>query len=161
MKMINKEKTYYVIITREGRRLIIHLVNQKDERLFLSSIASLKVLDLKAKGTYTSIMAKYLVSNKDSFEPYWKVLQDWSTCSLKCGGGSQVLQRICIKPNNSKASCKGKDTLERSCNTQPCDEHERNSKTLNPIIKQMKLSNTYQKNIVSNLNIISFYRNVN
>lgn len=49
----------------------------------------------------------------------WVNLQDWSTCTLACGGGTQTLHRYCLKiPDGS--DCEGHAIVTRPCNTQPC-----------------------------------------
>lgn len=50
----------------------------------------------------------------------WMILQDWSTCTLACGGGTQTLHRLCIPPSNGGNACEGGPILNRTCNTQAC-----------------------------------------
>lgn len=52
-------------------------------------------------------------------ESQWRLLQDWSTCSVACGGGTQTRQLICIKGTSGK-DCEGNSIQNRACNTQPC-----------------------------------------
>lgn len=49
----------------------------------------------------------------------WRLLQDWSTCTVSCGGGTQTRQLICIKGTDGK-DCEGSSIQSRACNTQPC-----------------------------------------
>lgn len=51
---------------------------------------------------------------------HWKVVQDWTACSLACGGGKQFQQRQCIPGKNPHLGCVGPTVLERVCNTAPC-----------------------------------------
>jgi hypothetical protein len=51
---------------------------------------------------------------------YWIVMQDWSQCSLKCGGGESLLQRMCIPPKQGGKACDGVAILSRRCNLNPC-----------------------------------------
>ena len=53
---------------------------------------------------------------------YWIMLQDWSQCTQKCGGGKQVRQLQCIPPKKGGKPCQGSSIRERPCNTQPCPE---------------------------------------
>lgn len=53
---------------------------------------------------------------------YWIVLQDWSQCNLKCGGGTSTLQRMCVPPKTGGAPCQGEPIITRPCNTQPCPQ---------------------------------------
>jgi len=50
----------------------------------------------------------------------WMILQDWSTCTLACGGGTQTLHRLCIPPSDGGSPCEGTSIVNRSCNTEPC-----------------------------------------
>ncbi len=49
----------------------------------------------------------------------WVNLQDWSTCTLACGGGTQTLHRYCLKVPEGK-DCEGEPILTQPCNCQPC-----------------------------------------
>jgi len=52
---------------------------------------------------------------------HWKVLQDWSTCTLACGGGTQTLHRVCIEPTVPEGlPCIGEPILTKACNEDPC-----------------------------------------
>merc|ERR1712100_835611 len=50
----------------------------------------------------------------------WVVLQDWSQCSLACGGGTQTLHLMCHPPQNGGNPCQGLAIRKRPCNPQPC-----------------------------------------
>ena len=50
----------------------------------------------------------------------WVTLQEWSTCTLACGGGTQTLHRQCIPPLNGGRPCLGEDIQTKPCNTDPC-----------------------------------------
>ena len=63
---------------------------------------------------------------------YWIMLQDWSQCTKKCGGGKQVRQLQCIPPKKGGKPCQGSSIRERPCNTQPCPE----PKLLSQVIKR-------------------------
>lgn len=83
---------------------------------------------------------------------YWIVLQDWTQCSLKCGGGTSTLQRMCVPPKNGGKDCVGNRILTKPCNTQPCpdvfktDGLKNNQTTYNKaIIKSMPFSNRPQR----------------
>jgi len=47
----------------------------------------------------------------------WITIQDWTECSLKCGGGKSFKQRKCVS-----RICTGPEILERLCNIHPCPE---------------------------------------
>jgi len=83
---------------------------------------------------------------------YWIVLQDWTQCSLKCGGGTSTLQRMCVPPKHGGAECIGQSIITRPCNMQPCPEvfktaqkKMNNTKYNKPILKIMPLSDKPQR----------------
>lgn len=59
-------------------------------------------------------------ANSVGADGYWITLQDWTQCSLKCGGGTSTLQRMCVPPKNGGAPCEGPLIMTKPCNTQPC-----------------------------------------
>lgn len=104
---------------------------------------------------------------------YWIKLQDWSTCTLKCGGGTQSYHRMCVPPKNNGKPCQGESILIHRCNEHPCPSikspnagKDKDDEAAKPIVKVMPFSNRYQKYTVSiYLNIyishnLYYYRNV-
>ncbi len=86
--------------------------------------------------------------NQGGNDGYWITLQEWSQCTLKCGGGKSYLQRMCVPPKNGGKSCEGEPILQKDCNTQPCNLNfsaANNSTISKPIIKFMPFSNRPQK----------------
>jgi hypothetical protein len=79
----------------------------------------------------------------------WVTLQDWSSCTLACGGGSQTLQRFCIPPLNGGAACEGEALDTKECNSQPCPsmtiEHDLPDQVVPPEIKMIPISNRPQR----------------
>lgn len=59
-------------------------------------------------------------SSASLVDGYWIIIHDWSQCSLKCGGGESLLQRMCIPPKNGGKPCHGEAILRRRCNLDPC-----------------------------------------
>ena len=57
---------------------------------------------------------------KDAKDGYWVVISEWSQCSLKCGRGETVLQRMCVPPKGDGKPCIGESIVKAPCNTQPC-----------------------------------------
>lgn len=51
---------------------------------------------------------------------YWVLIQDWTSCTLKCGGGESYQQWRCIPPKSGGKPCAGKSIKIKKCNTQPC-----------------------------------------
>ena len=83
---------------------------------------------------------------------YWIILQNWSQCTLKCGGGKSYLQRMCVPPKIGGKPCEGKSIIEKDCNKQPCprvegisEKNRTNSQTLKPIVKIMPFSTRPQR----------------
>lgn len=94
--------------------------------------------------------------NRAAGRPYWQTTQGWSTCDRACGGGTQSLQRICIKPKGV-GECKGPEILTKKCNLDPCPgvveiktKEKEKVMTAKPIVKVMPFSKRFQKYIVSN-----------
>jgi hypothetical protein len=92
-------------------------------------------------------------SNQKVTDGYWIVLQDWTQCSLKCGGGTSTMQRMCVPPKNGGKPCVGPNILTRACNTKPCpdilstNQKKSNSTivTLKPVVKVMPFSSRPQR----------------
>jgi len=60
----------------------------------------------------------------------WLLLNNWSQCSLKCGGGKRFQQWMCIPPRKGGIPCQGKSVRTRPCNRQPCPLTGEFSKTM-------------------------------
>jgi hypothetical protein len=84
----------------------------------------------------------------------WITLQDWSQCTLKCGGGQEYQHLMCIPPRKGGKPCEGEAIRTRPCNTQPCPKIEQVSDALGdnngqkiekPIIKIMPISTRPQR----------------
>ncbi len=95
-----------------------------------------------------------VTSKKDEkiIDGYWITLQNWSQCTLKCGGGKSYLQRMCVPPKNGGNPCVGEAIISRDCNTQPCPNvrktselSQNNTKVLKPLVKIMAFSSRPQR----------------
>ena len=57
----------------------------------------------------------------------WTDYENWSTCSVKCGGGIRTRSRSCTNPAPSYggADCGGDSEEKETCNTDLCpgDDH--------------------------------------
>ena len=84
---------------------------------------------------------------------YWVPLQDWSSCTLACGGGTTTLHQKCIPPLEGGKDCKGDAIIVKPCNIEPCppDEDDEKAPPLPLKVKIMKVSErpqTYETCIV-------------
>ena len=91
--------------------------------------------------------------NKNLIDGQWIILQNWSQCTLKCGGGKSYLQRMCVPPQNGGKPCEGEAIISKDCNKQPCPSEnsvgpKKNNveiKMNKPIVKIMPFSSRPQK----------------
>ena len=90
----------------------------------------------------------------------WIILQDWSQCTLKCGGGMEYQQLMCVPPKKGGNPCEGPAVRTRPCNSHPCptsenpnvspfvtpDDHiKKEENVLRPILKMMPISKRPQR----------------
>lgn len=99
-------------------------------------------------------------NSRDPQDGVMQLLQDWSECTLKCGGGKSYQQYMCIPPKNSGAPCKGELIRSKDCNTQPCPvskfidgklEDQNKEDVKKPIVKigpYSKNANRYTKCVI-------------
>ncbi len=95
-----------------------------------------------------------------SLDGYWILLQDWTQCTLKCGGGLQYQQLMCVPPKTGGKPCQGPAIRTKPCNTQPCPQaqtlksainpldaafNRADNNTLAPIVKMMAISKRPQR----------------
>lgn len=50
----------------------------------------------------------------------WNSWEPWEDCSVSCGGGISVRERICHQPLHGGSNCTGTNTETKECNTQEC-----------------------------------------
>jgi hypothetical protein len=62
------------------------------------------------------------LSGRNAVAGGWTALSAWSTCTKKCGGGTQTATRTCTNPVplNGGAQCAGAPSSSQACNAQPC-----------------------------------------
>ena len=122
----------------------------KHPRIKKMSITTLSIKPAPAIEKYTGKGANPL---KDG---YWILLNDWSQCSLKCGGGKRFQQWMCVPHKAGGKPCKGKSVRTRSCHTQRCPgvsitqkafKTTKNNSVLKPIWKTLPFSNRPQRYI--------------
>jgi len=81
---------------------------------------------------------------------YMLLLQDWSECSVKCGGGISTQQWMCVPPKKKGLPCPGDTEITKRCNKQPCPsilgaslhlpKNDKTHVTLNPIYAALPFS---------------------
>jgi hypothetical protein len=113
------------------------------------------LLDYSKKSSVTKFddLDKFTNKPESALDGYWIVIQPWTQCNLKCGGGNSTLQRICRPPLPGGKECIGPEILVRQCNLQPCPDVNRKNKllrnsTLPPIIKTMPFLSRPQRNFI-------------
>jgi len=67
-----------------------------------------------------SIKKRKNSENRELKDGYWILLQDWTQCTLKCGGGKRYQQWMCHPPENGGKPCMGSGIKVKDCNTKPC-----------------------------------------
>jgi hypothetical protein len=55
---------------------------------------------------------------------FWILLQDWSQCTLKCGGGKSYQHWMCVPPKKGGRPCLGNAIRYKNCNMKPCPGHK-------------------------------------
>ena len=103
---------FLIVIEKKGLDII-----QLQEELIKQKVIYLFFVELKGK---------------------WIILQDWSTCTLACGGGTQTRHRYCVFPP-SGIPCEGKAIETRSCNTDPCSNITQIEDNLDYLPTQIKI----------------------
>lgn len=148
---------------------VICLEDEKEKGQLMNTLIALKLKLQHASGIYLEV-SKTKPANtpqvpNDKFGPgsvsssldgYWVLLQDWTQCTLKCGGGQQFQQLMCVPPKKGGKPCEGPAVRTKPCNTQPCPQAQilqkanplndkPSNNTLAPIVKMMAVSKRPQK----------------
>jgi len=75
-------------------------------------------------------------ANQSPLNGYWMLLQDWTDCTLACGGGWHYQHWMCIPPKFGGIDCIGDPIRRRPCNIQPCPPAQNIlQKEILPIVK--------------------------
>lgn len=84
---------------------------------------------------------------------YLVKIQDWTKCTLKCGGGYSYQQWRCIPPKEGGKPCAGDLIRKKKCNEDPCpevssqkDEKTGNQKKVEEVIKDPIFKSTFVSN---------------
>lgn len=169
------EGSCFKLISNENNENVSYMICMEDINqevgLFDALFKSISNYQLNSSTTSRENIANYTLTNSKNFDSltskdfnksyndnkdgYWKVLNDWTLCSLPCGGGLTYLNRVCILPNGFGKNCVGEATLVKHCNTQKCTTNKYNNKNnliieeLKPTLKVMPFSNRPQRYEVS------------
>ena len=149
-------------LEKEKKKLMSYLITLKirrqkdidddglDEKLHYTSIAELMKIE-----SFRPRIEKYRGRGASDDDGYWILLQDWSVCSLKCGGGEMVQQWMCVPPKNQGKPCIGRAIRSKPCNIGPCPDtlsksgisikNDKSHVTLKPIFKAMPYSKRPQQ----------------
>lgn len=147
----------------------------KERSELLKTLRKIKILKQKASGDHyladsrkpsiskvlrpkkTALVERYNGPDANKYKDgYWVLLQDWSQCTLKCGGGVQTQQWLCQPPLKGGKPCQGHGVRKRPCNLQPCprvlaiedDSNKRNIEVIKkPIIRSLPWSSRLQRYI--------------
>lgn len=168
----------WVICTEEEKEktiLMNMMINlklkiQHSQGIYMEAVAGEKKPTQKGKSENFHAMEKG-VNNTALFGPdsvnstndgYWVLLQDWTKCTLKCGGGLSYQHLMCVPPRAGGKPCVGEAVRTKPCNTMPCPQPQTIKKisknirsttqqdasgnnTLAPIVKMMAVSKRPQR----------------
>jgi hypothetical protein len=78
------------------------------------------VAELLSTAQFKPKIERYNGRGASENDGYWILLQDWSDCSVKCGGGYSLQQWLCVPPKKGGKTCIGEALRKRECNNNPC-----------------------------------------
>jgi hypothetical protein len=144
----------------EKKRLMSWLISMKLKRQTdLDDVLTEKTKtagDILGQRNFTPTIERYNGTDASQDDGYWILLQDWSECSLKCGGGTETQQWMCVPPKKKGKPCIGKAIREKPCHPEACPsvhgpnelptpKDDKNHITLKPIYKAMAFSKRPQQ----------------
>ncbi len=165
----------------ENETWIICLDTAKEEKAFMKTIESLKFAKQQyyeqfkkenpgdvgkknptAKDVINSLSGTNKIEKRDDHKKsdgYFILLQDWSQCTLKCGGGKSYQHWMCVPPKKGGRPCKGDAIRVKACNTNKCagasvsssvigNNNPNLNKTLKPIIKTLPYASRRQRTMM-------------
>ena len=153
-KMAFMETLKKIVILNQRKNGIVLVPNQPPKKPDMSEFTKPREPGPTLGGTSDGSLGVTFNSKTNNIKDgYWIVLQDWSQCNLKCGGGNSTLQRMCVPPKTGGKPCEGEAVLKRKCNTKPCPQiisnepTEQNSTKIDrkPIVKVLPFSTRPQR----------------
>jgi hypothetical protein len=144
-KSLGKREKSFTIFGKNGKRRRI--------RKTITSFKSVR----KDKG----VERYYGPGHNIKLDGYWILLNDWSQCTLRCGGGFSYQQWMCIPPKKGGKNCVGESIRKKPCNTHACPIGDSGSgsqdekslvasatnKVITPVFEMLPFSNRPQRNI--------------
>ena len=157
----------------EDQTWVICLDDEKQKKILMSYLVSIKLQRQKHigseleeingnKGPKTGaellkpkpVMPKIRRGGPSHDDGYMILLQDWSECSVKCGGGFSTQQWMCVPPRKKGLPCPGASIMTKPCNKKPCPsvngvslglpKNDKTHVTLNPIYTALPFSSRPQ-----------------
>lgn len=149
-------KKMRIQIQRDNGKVITPLNKEKKDSFTIAGMLNQKKVDINKSASLSKQSDGSLVTqmkkDQKAIDGYWIVLQNWSQCTLKCGGGKTYLHRMCVPPKNGGKPCIGEAIVTRECNVKPCPKVKESKElfrnrttTLKPIIKIMPFSTRPQR----------------
>lgn len=155
---MNYIKKMKIQIQRDNGEYLTPNRKENDEEMSVAGMFNINKVNMgpTSKESSNGKLKVNFNSKEKMTDGYWIVLQTWSQCTLKCGGGKSFLQRMCVPPKNGGKPCIGESIISKDCNTKPCpkviktqemlkSQNSNNTQTLKPIIKIMPFSNKPQR----------------
>lgn len=117
------------------------------------------IIEKKNKEENSSIERYNGLDANPKLDGYLVKINDWTQCTLKCGGGFSFQQWKCIPPKEGGKPCIGDLIRKKPCNVQPCPSistqggqgNDANIKkevvVEDPIIKAQPINNRLQQNV--------------
>jgi len=110
------------------------------------------------KAPITKKIERYQGSDANpEIDGYLSLMQDWTDCNLKCGGGTQTQQWRCVPPKAGGKPCMGEKIRTKKCNEEPCPgisiakdqgkPEEEETITFKPIFRSMPFIDRPQQDI--------------
>lgn len=156
MTYIKKMK---IKLQRDGGIVLTPRIKEEKDDLTIAGMLNPSKIDTNksaslSKDSNGNLSVKMDPKKSNIFDGYWIVLQNWSQCTLKCGGGKSYLQRMCVPPKNGGKPCVGEAILTKDCNMHACPKVSKsqellkksnNTQILKPLVKIMPFSSRPQR----------------
>ena len=145
-----KDKLYTILLTYK-------LLRQKKQELVENEDKPAVSLGGLLGDKPKEIVEKYKGSDANpQLDGYLVLINDWTQCTLKCGGGYSYQQWRCIPPKPKGKACQGKLIRMKKCNMNKCpnvgafgdssnDSKDTIHVTAKPIIKSLPVSTRPQQ----------------